>query len=159
MSKAHNMAGWRIGMLAGHPQYLNTILRFKSNMDSGMFKPAQLAAVKALHSPPSWYSSLNAVYRERRELVFEMLDLLGCSFDRNQVGMFVWAKISAEYTSGYELSDKILEQAHVFITPGGIFGSQGDPYIRVSLCSDGVLFKESIRRIKEKNLVVKTTAN
>jgi LL-diaminopimelate aminotransferase len=147
LSKAHNMAGWRVGMLAGKAEYLQNILRFKSNMDSGMFKPIQLAAARALKNPPAWYEELNAVYRERRTTVFELLDLLGCSYDRQQAGMFVWARIPDEYPSGYALSDEVLRKAHVFITPGGIFGSQGDRYIRVSLCSDGVLFEEAIRRL------------
>lgn len=152
LSKAHNMAGWRMGMLAGKAEYLSTILRFKSNMDSGMFKPMQLAAVKALQNPPSWYEELNAVYRERRETVFELLDLLNCTYDPDQVGMFVWAKIPSHYKSGFELSDEVLYKAHVFITPGGIFGSVGEGYIRVSLCSDGVLYEEAIRRIKQSDI-------
>lgn len=157
LSKAHNMAGWRVGMIAGHPNYLNTILRFKSNMDSGMFKPVQLAAVKALHSPPSWYSRLNAVYRERRELVFELLNLLGCVYNPEQVGMFVWAKVPPKYKDAFEMSDEILTKAHVFMTPGGIFGSAGKGYIRISLCGDGRLFEEAIRRVKANNLVVKAS--
>ncbi|MCO6490599.1 MAG: aminotransferase class I/II-fold pyridoxal phosphate-dependent enzyme [Phaeodactylibacter sp.] len=150
LSKAHNMAGWRIGMLAGREDYLKVVLRFKSNMDSGMFKPVQLAAVKALQSPPEWYASLNAVYSERRESVFQLLDLLGCTYEKRQVGMFVWAKVPDRYASGYELSDEVLYNHHVFLTPGGIFGSQGDQYIRISLCSDGALYEEAIRRIKRK---------
>lgn len=148
LSKAHNMAGWRIGLLAGKEEYLSTILRFKSNMDSGMFKPLQLAAVKALHSPPSWYQSLNKVYRERRKVVFELLDLLGCQYHPGQVGMFVWARVPEGYADGFELSDEVLYKTHVFITPGGIFGSQGNSYVRISLCSDGILYREAIRRIK-----------
>jgi len=159
LSKAHNMAGWRVGMLAGDQQYISTILRFKSNMDSGMFKPVQLAAVKALHSPPSWYKSLNRVYQERRKIVFELMDLLGCSYNPNQVGLFVWGKIPAGYADGFELSDEILYKTYVFITPGGIFGSQGNPYIRISLCSDGVLFREAIRRIKILRQQISTPAN
>lgn len=150
LSKAHNMAGWRIGMLAGREDYLRVVLRFKSNMDSGMFKPVQLAAVKALQSPPEWYASLNAVYGERRKSVFQLLSLLGCACDENQVGMFVWAKVPDRYASGYELSDEVLYNHHVFLTPGGIFGSQGDQYIRISLCSDGALYEEAIRRIKQR---------
>lgn len=147
LSKAHNMAGWRIGMLAGREDYLRVVLRFKSNMDSGMFKPVQLAAVKALQSPPAWYASLNAVYNERREAVFQLLDLLECRYDKKQVGMFVWAKIPDRYASGYELSDEVLYNNYVFLTPGGIFGSQGERYVRISLCSDGALYEEAIRRI------------
>ena len=150
LSKAHNMAGWRIGMLAGREDYLKVVLRFKSNMDSGMFKPVQLAAVKGLQSPPAWYESLNAVYNERRESVFQLLDLLDCVYDKKQVGMFVWASIPDRYASGYELSDEVLYNSHVFLTPGGIFGSQGERYVRVSLCSDGALYEEAIRRIVKK---------
>lgn len=157
LSKAHNMAGWRVGMIAGHPKYLSTILRFKSNMDSGMFKPVQLAAVKALHSPPSWYQELNKVYRERRNKVYQLLDILGCSYDSEQVGMFVWAKVPDQYKDAYELADAVLYKAHVFLTPGGIFGSAGDQYIRISLCGDGSLFDEAIRRVKAHDLVIKTT--
>lgn len=147
LSKAHNMAGWRIGMLAGREDYLKVVLRFKSNMDSGMFKPVQLAAVKALQSPPEWYASLNAVYEERRKSVFQLLDLLDCVYDQKQVGMFVWAKIPEQCANGYELSDEVLCNCHVFLTPGGIFGSQGERYVRVSLCSDGALYEEAIRRV------------
>ncbi len=149
LSKSHNMAGWRIGVLVGKAEYLQTILRFKSNMDSGMFKPLQLAAATALQNPQSWYDNLNGIYRERREIVFELLDLLNCKFDRNQVGMFVWAKIPESYQTGFELSDELLEKTYVFITPGGIFGSNGDKYIRVSLCSKKEVFKEAIKRIKK----------
>jgi len=149
LSKAHNMAGWRIGMMAGNKEHLQAVLRFKSNMDSGMFKPLQLAAVKALHNPPSWYRALNAVYAERRKLVFTIMDLLGCSYQENQVGMFVWARIPEEVPSAYDLSDEALYKAHVFITPGAIFGSQGDRYIRISLCSDQMIYEEAIRRLKK----------
>ena len=147
LSKAHNMAGWRVGMLAGAAEYLEPVVRFKSNMDSGMFKPIQEAAVKALQNPPSWYKELNDVYRARRKEVFALLDLLECSYDPHQVGMFVWAKIPNYYPDGYTLSDAILEATHVFITPGGIFGTQGNGYIRVSLCSDAKVFQEANARI------------
>ncbi len=149
LSKAHNMAGWRVGMLAGRGDYLKQVLRFKSNMDSGMFKPVQLAAARALQNPPEWYRRLNAVYRERRGKVYELLDRLGCVYDRDQVGMFVWAKVPDHYRSGYELSDEVLYDAHVFITPGGIFGSQGERYVRASLCSDGRFYEEAIRRVEK----------
>lgn len=152
LSKSHNMAGWRIGMLAGAAPYLSTILRFKSNMDSGMFRPLQLAAVKALQQEEAWYTSINDIYRERRDRVYDLLNLLDCTYDENQVGMFVWAKIPAQYESGFALSDAILYKAHVFITPGGIFGSQGDNYIRVSLCSETAVFEEAIRKIENVQL-------
>lgn len=149
LSKAHNMAGWRVGMIAGHASYLEEILRFKSNMDSGMFKPLQMAAAKALAQPLTWYQTLNQEYNRRRTEVFNILEILGCKYDRSQTGMFVWADIPEKYPDGYALSDLILEKAHVFITPGGIFGSQGNPYIRVSLCSKMPMLEEAKNRIKQ----------
>lgn len=147
LSKAHNMAGWRVGMLAGAAEYLEPVVRFKSNMDSGMFRPIQEAAVAALQNPPSWYKDLNDVYQSRRTEVYKLLDLLDCVYDPHQVGMFVWAKIPAYYTDGYALSDAILDATHVFITPGGIFGSRGTGYIRISLCSEAKVFQEANNRI------------
>ena len=148
LSKSHNMAGWRIGMLVGNEKRINEVLRFKSNMDSGMFLPVQLAAAKALELGQDWHDEVNQVYRIRRERVFELLQLLKCEFDNKQAGMFVWASIPAEYKDGYELSDQVLNQANVFITPGGIFGSAGNHYVRVSLCSTEEKIKEAIERIK-----------
>ena len=147
LSKSHNMAGWRVGMLAGKAAYLADVLRFKSNMDSGMFLPLQLAAVKALSNPPAWYADLNQVYRKRQQKVFELLQLLDCQFDATQIGMFVWAKIPTKYKDSYELSDEILYNKNVFLTPGGIFGSQGNGYIRISLCAEVGVFEEAIQRI------------
>ncbi len=147
LSKSHNMAGWRVGMLAGKADYLQAIMRFKSNMDSGMFRPVQMAAAKALQSPPEWYRDLNGIYQQRRDKVFHLLDLLQCTYDNQQAGMFAWARIPGRFRSGYELSDAVLQKAHVFITPGGIFGSQGDGYIRISLCSETAVFEEAIRRV------------
>lgn len=148
LSKSHNMAGWRIGMLCGSEKRIGEILRFKSNMDSGMFLPAQLAAAKALSLGADWFLQLNHVYKERREKVYQLLDLLPTSYDKNQVGMFLWAKINKEYSDAYALSDAILEKANVFITPGGIFGAAGNNYIRISLCSTIEKLDESINRIK-----------
>ncbi len=148
LSKSQNMAGWRVGMLIAAEERVNEILRFKSNMDSGMFLPVQLAAAKALSLEKSWYDSVNKIYTERREKVFELLDTLGCAFSKQQVGMFVWAKIPAIYKDGYALSDKVLYEANVFITPGGIFGSAGNEYIRVSLCGSMEKFSEAIKRVK-----------
>jgi aspartate/methionine/tyrosine aminotransferase len=148
LSKSQNMAGWRVGMLIAGEDRVNEILRFKSNMDSGMFLPVQLAAAKALSLDQSWYDSVNKIYTERREKVFELLDLLDCTFSKTQVGMFVWAKIPAIYKDGYALSDKVLYDANVFITPGGIFGTAGNNYIRVSLCGSMEKFNEAINRVK-----------
>jgi len=148
LSKSQNMAGWRVGTLAGARQRIDEVLRFKSNMDSGMFLPVQLAAAKALSLGQDWYDSVNKVYRERRLKVFELLESLHCEFDRDQVGMFVWASVPEGVKDGFELSDRILYGANVFITPGGIFGKAGEGYVRVSLCSSGEKLQESITRVK-----------
>jgi LL-diaminopimelate aminotransferase len=147
LSKSQNMAGWRVGMLCAAKERIDEIIRFKSNMDSGMFLPVQLAAAKALSLGQEWYDGINAIYAERREKVFELLTLLNCSFSKTQVGMFVWAKIPSKYKDGYALSDEVLYNANVFITPGGIFGSAGDGYIRVSLCGSVERFEEAKKRI------------
>jgi LL-diaminopimelate aminotransferase len=148
LSKSHNMAGWRVGMLAGKAEYLADVLRFKSNMDSGMFMPIQLAAVKALGNGDDWFEALNVVYKKRQVKVFELLRGLGCTFDLHQTGMFVWAKIPKRYASGYELSDEVLYKTNVFITPGGIFGSRGDRFVRVSLCSSEEVLDEACLRAR-----------
>lgn len=148
LSKSQNMAGWRVGTLSGSKERIDEVLRFKSNMDSGMFLPLQLAAAKALGLPKSWYEEVNATYRKRRIKVFELLSLLGCVYDQNQAGMFVWAKIPAGYKDGFALSDEVLYNANVFITPGGIFGNAGDHYVRVSLCSSEEKLAESIQRVQ-----------
>ncbi len=152
LSKSQNMAGWRVGMLCGAKERIEEVLRFKSNMDSGMFLPIQLAAAKALGLGKEWYDEVNKIYRERREKVFELLDLLKCKFSKEQAGMFVWAKIPSKYKTGFELSDDVLYNSNVFITPGGIFGDSGDKYVRVSLCAPVEKFEESINRIRAKAL-------
>ncbi|MCU0468062.1 MAG: aminotransferase class I/II-fold pyridoxal phosphate-dependent enzyme [Arcicella sp.] len=149
LSKSHNMAGWRIGMVTGKAEFINPVLRFKSNMDSGMFLPLQMAAVQALKNDKTWFGELNKVYKERQKKVFEMMDLLDCQYDVNQSGMFVWAKIPAKYSNCYQLSDEILDKTAVFITPGGIFGTAGDSYIRTSLCAEVTVFEEAIIRIRK----------
>lgn len=152
LSKSQNMAGWRVGTLTGAKERVDEVLRFKSNMDSGMFLPVQLAAAKALSLGKDWYDGVNAVYRDRRGKVFELLELLGCAFSRDQAGMFVWAKIPAAYADGYALSDRVLQGAGVFITPGGIFGPAGEGYVRVSLCSTKERLQESIDRIEKEKI-------
>ena len=149
LSKSHNMAGWRVGMVASNPEIIKFILRVKSNMDSGMFKPVQLAAAKALEMDTDWYGSVNDRYRKRRTLVWEIMDTLGCSYDKDQTGMFVWAKTGNNYDNGRKLSDEILSKAHVFITPGFIFGDKGEKHIRISLCSKEEVFNEALNRIKK----------
>ncbi|TMI61845.1 MAG: aminotransferase class I/II-fold pyridoxal phosphate-dependent enzyme [Bacteroidetes bacterium] len=163
LSKSQNMAGWRVGMLCGAKERIEEVLRFKSNMDSGMFLPVQFAAAKALTLGKDWHDEVNKVYNERRIRVFELLDLLKCKYSKQQAGMFVWAKVSPippkeglkshQLGRGGILSDEILYTCAVFITPGGIFGSAGNDYIRVSLCSPVEKFEEAIERIKsESNL-------
>lgn len=149
LSKSHNMAGWRVGMLCGAKERIEEVLRFKSNMDSGMFLPVQLAAAKALSLEREWHNEVDAVYRRRREKAFELLDLLGCRYSLTQAGMFVWAAIPATYKDGFAVSNDVLNNAGVFITPGGIFGNDGEKYVRVSLCSTEEKFEEAIQRIKE----------
>jgi LL-diaminopimelate aminotransferase len=148
LSKSHNMAGWRVGMLCGAKGRIDEVLRFKSNMDSGMFLPVQLSAAKALTLGKDWHDEVNRVYNERRIKVFELMELLNCKFSKEQAGLFVWAKIPSKYKSGYELSDDVLYKSNVFITPGGIFGDAGNKYVRVSLCATVEKFEEAIRRIK-----------
>lgn len=148
LSKAQNMAGWRVGILTGNSSLIANVLRFKSNMDSGMFLPIQLAAIEALKTDENWYTALNDIYKIRQQKVFEIMDLLECTYNKNQTGMFVWAKIPEKWNNSYELSDAILYKANVFITPGGIFGSQGDQYLRISLCAEVDLFEKAIERIK-----------
>jgi LL-diaminopimelate aminotransferase len=152
LSKSHNMAGWRVGVLCGAKERVEEVLRFKSNMDSGMFLPLQLAAAKALALDKDWYDEVNKIYESRRQKATELLDLLGCTYSNKQAGMFLWAKVPAKYKDSYELSDEVLYKSRVFITPGGIFGSAGEKFIRVSLCSPEEKFQTSIERIK-KSLV------
>jgi LL-diaminopimelate aminotransferase len=159
LSKSHNMAGWRVGMLCGAKERIDEVIRFKSNMDSGMFLPLQLAAAKALTLGKEWHDEVNAVYKRRREKVFQLLDLLRCEYSRKQAGMFVWAKVPEKNLGksddsqihplggGGALSDYVLYNANVFITPGGIFGSAGNEYVRVSLCSTEEKIEEAKQRI------------
>ncbi|MCB0519264.1 MAG: aminotransferase class I/II-fold pyridoxal phosphate-dependent enzyme [Saprospiraceae bacterium] len=148
MSKSHNLAGWRVGVLAGNKHYLQSVLRFKSNMDSGQPLPLQEAAIRALQAPIDWYRSQNATYRQRQLLAFKLLQMLDCRFNENQQGMFVWAKVPANFADGFALSDQILYGANVFLTPGGIFGSEGKKYVRVSLCQEVAVFEKAMRRIE-----------
>ena len=146
LSKSHSMAGWRIGMLAGAKERIDEVIRFKSNMDSGMFYPMQAAAVEALDLDEEWYRDLNRIYREREVIGFELLDLMGCSYAKPQSGLFVWGRLPEGVGDCFEFSDKLLYGCGVFITPGGIFGSEGNNYIRISLCSP----VEVLLRAKER---------
>jgi len=158
LSKSQNMAGWRVGVLCGSQERINEVLRFKSNMDSGMFLPVQLAAAKALSLGKDWYDTVNKIYRERRSKVYELLDILECVYSKDQVGMFMWAKIPSTYKDGYTLADEVLYNSNVFITPGGIFGEGGNGYIRVSLCGSIEKFQEAIVRIKNSRATVQKLA-
>lgn len=148
LSKSHNMAGWRVGLVAGDRDYISTVLKVKSNMDSGMFRPLQLAAAEALKRGDDWFEKNNEIYRRRREIANEIMDILGCRYDKEQTGLFLWGLVSENYKNGEELSDMVLEKAHVFITPGFIFGKNGDGYVRISLCSNEEKLKEARERIK-----------
>lgn len=146
LSKSHNMAGWRIGMVAGHSNYISTILKVKSNMDSGMFLPLQLAAAEALGNTEEWYRSLNDVYEKRRYVAKEILQILECSFNPGQTGMFLWGRVPEDSFGGVQLADNLLEKANVFITPGVVFGKNGERYVRISLCSK----EETLVKAKER---------
>lgn len=150
LSKSHNMAGWRVGMLCSSKDKIDEVLRFKSNMDSGMFLPLQLAAAKALSLGKEWHDEVNSIYKVRREKVYELLNALNCVYSTQQAGMFMWAKIPATYQDCYALCDEVLYNKNVFITPGGIFGSAGNNYVRISLCGSIEKFEEAIRRIKNQ---------
>jgi aspartate/methionine/tyrosine aminotransferase len=149
LSKSHNMAGWRVGMLCGAGGRIAEVLRFKSNMDSGMFLPVQMAAIGALKLGKDWHDGLNEVYRSRRESVYALLNYLECPFNTDQTGMFVWASVPTGYKDGFVLSDELLYKTGVFITPGGIFGSAGNRYIRISLCSPVSVFEKALKKISE----------
>ena len=151
MSKSHNMAGWRVGMLASNPTFINWILKVKSNIDSGQFKPVMLAAVKALEADKDWYTTLNNLYRSRRNVAEEIMTELGCTFNPSQRGLFLWGRIPDSIASSETLADKVLYDARVFITPGFIFGSNGDRYIRISLCATEENMHRALNRIREMN--------
>lgn len=149
LSKAHNMAGWRMGMIAGDKEVIANILKVKSNMDSGMFKPVQMAAAKALSLDEAWYDSLNKEYKERKKLAEAIFNLLNVKYDSGSGGMFLWGKISDSWKNGEKLTDYILAEARVFITPGFIFGSNGNQYIRISLCAKQELLLAALERIRK----------
>ncbi len=150
MSKSHNMPGWRVGLLATNAQFVQWILKIKSNIDSGTFRPMQLAAAQAYSNSTAWHEEANInVYSRRRQLAEEIMRTLGCTFDTNQVGMFLWGRIPDSYNDVEELTERVLHEARVFITPGFIFGSNGKRYIRISLCAKEEKLAEALKRIKE----------
>jgi LL-diaminopimelate aminotransferase len=150
LSKSHNMAGWRVGMLCGNAELINTVLTFKSNMDSGMFKPIMRASIAALKQPQSWYDGLNEQYKKRQKKVFAIAEKLACTYSASQVGMFVWTKIPESGINGKAFADQLIEKYDLFVPPGMIFGSQGNQYIRFSLCSDDTVWEEVLKRIENK---------
>ncbi|MGV8962386.1 MAG: pyridoxal phosphate-dependent aminotransferase [Candidatus Saccharimonadaceae bacterium] len=156
MSKSHNMAGWRMGMLASNEQFIKWVLKVKSNVDSGQFRPMQLAAIKALETPKQWHDNMNLLYEQRRIWARKIMTILGCKFNTHQVGLFVWAKIPDYEIGSEELINDILYNAGVFITPGFIFGSNGNRYIRISLGSSATKMKDAYERIADF-LIKRTT--
>ena len=149
LSKSHNMPGWRIGMLASNPTFIQWILKVKSNIDSGQFRPMMLAAVEALRQGKEWYENVNATYAKRRLIAEEIMNVLGCRFDPEQSGLFLWGRIPDTAIGSEQLADNILYNARVFITPGFIFGSNGERYIRISLCAKEDKMFEALERIKQ----------
>lgn len=148
MSKSHNMPGWRVGMCASNPTFISWILKIKSNIDSGTFRGIQLAAAEAYNNSAEWHRQANiTTYRNRRDTAERIMDVLGCTYDKSQVGMFLWGKIPDKYANAEELTERVLHEARVFITPGFIFGSNGERYIRISLCAKDEKIKEALKRI------------
>lgn len=150
MSKSHNMPGWRVGMCASNPEFISWILKIKSNIDSGTFRGIQLAAAEALNTnDEAWHKEYNVEnYRRRRKIAEEIMTVLGCTFDPSQVGMFLWGKIPEKYANVEDLTERILHEARVFVTPGFIFGSNGQRYLRISLCAKDEKMAEALQRIK-----------
>ena len=152
LSKSHNMAGWRVAMAASNPTFISWILKVKSNIDSGQFKPVMLAAAEALKLGDDWYDELYDVYEERRKIAEEIMKELECSFDPDQKGLFLWGRVPEGVKSGEFLADELLYKARVFVTPGFIFGKNGEKFIRLSLCAKPAKLKEALQRIKEYKL-------
>ena len=149
MSKSHNMPGWRVGMLASNSRFVAWVLKIKSNIDSGTFRPLQLAAAQAYHNTPEWHTQANiTVYKERREIAQQIMTTIGCTYNPQQVGMFLWGRIPEKYTDCEELTELVLNRAGVFITPGFIFGNNGRRYVRISLCADKQKMNEALNRVK-----------
>ena len=153
MSKSHNMPGWRVGMCATNPTFISWILKIKSNIDSGTFRGIQLAAAAAYDNDAEWHHEANVeTYGRRRKYAEQIMDFLGCKYDPQQVGMFLWGRIPDSYATCEELTERVLHEARVFITPGFIFGSRGERYIRISLCAKETVFEKALSRIKEMKL-------
>ena len=157
MSKSHNMPGWRVGLCASNAQFISWILKVKSNIDSGTFRGIQLAAAEAYDNSDEWHREANInTYRRRRAIAEEIMTVLGCQYDPEQVGMFLWGKIPEHYADAEQLTERVLHEARVFITPGFIFGSNGKRYIRISLCAKDEKMKEALERVKAMSVERKT---
>ena len=151
LSQGHSMAGWRVGMIAGKREWIDAILTFKSNMDSGMFYPVQAAAETALSLGEEWFKELNAIYYEREKQGYALLDALGCRYMPNQAGLFIWAELPEGYEGdSYQFSDEVMEQCDVFLTPGSIFGTEGERYVRITLCCPAELLERAARQVAER---------
>lgn len=154
MSKSHNMPGWRVGMLATNAEFVSWILKIKSNIDSGTFRPLQLAAAKAYENTDEWHTMANVeLYKSRRAIAEEIMDALGCNFNPQQQGMFLWGRIPDSYVNVEDLTERVLHEAKVFITPGFIFGSNGERYVRISLCAKNDRMIEALKRIKRLKII------
>jgi aspartate/methionine/tyrosine aminotransferase len=151
MSKSHNMPGWRMAMLASNDRFVQWVLKVKSNVDSGQFLPMQSAVVEALKAGKEWYDGMNEIYRSRRDLAGRIMDVTGCTYDKNQVGLFLWGKIQDNVESCEALSDKLLYGSNVFITPGSIFGSAGNRYMRISLCCKNHILEKALNQLTVLN--------
>ena len=150
MSKSHNMPGWRVGLLASNSTFVSWVLKIKSNIDSGTFRPLQLAAAQAYHNSSEWHRQANiTTYRERRIIAEKIMDTLHCRYNPNQVGMFLWGQIPNSYSDCEELTERVLNEAKVFITPGFIFGTNGKRYVRISLCANKEKMQEALERIQK----------
>jgi aspartate/methionine/tyrosine aminotransferase len=149
LSKSFNMAGWRMGMLSGYKENINHVLKVKSNMDSGMFYGIQQGAIAALQQPKSWFDHINAIYRERREQVWKLAEVMGCTFSKDNSGMFVWAKLPDGHDDSERFIDQLLYEKNIFLAPGTIFGSAGQGYIRFSLCIDKGQIIEALNRLEK----------
>ena len=150
LSKGHSMAGWRVGALLGKREWIDLVLTFKSNMDSGMFYPIQAAAETALSLGKEWFDELNAIYYAREKQGYELLDALGCKYRKGQAGLFIWAELPEDFEGdSFAFSDAVLEATDVFVTPGGIFGSEGNRYIRITLCCPAELLEKATNKVRE----------
>jgi LL-diaminopimelate aminotransferase len=159
VSKNYNMAGWRVGAVTGQKAYIDEIMKYKSNMDSGMFKPVQRAAIAALGMEQDWFDYLNGIYTKRKKIASQILKAAGCTIASEGAGMFVWASIPEEYNHAEDLSEIILHQGKVFLTPGHIFGDKGNRYLRISLCSDEATLEKALDRVKQLQLSLKPATN